>query len=74
MVKLWADEQKRHIRPSLWVRQHNMSKPLDQRNTGSVPVFPCFSPSGGLDWCYPRIYTIFDTIIMNTIVILPTRI
>jgi hypothetical protein len=38
MVKLWADEQKRHIRPSLWVRQHmnaqllgcNMFKPLDQ--------------------------------------------
>jgi hypothetical protein len=30
MVKLWADEQKRHIRPSLWVRQHNMFKPKDQ--------------------------------------------
>jgi hypothetical protein len=30
MVKLWADEQKCHIRPSLWVRQHNMSTPLDQ--------------------------------------------
>jgi hypothetical protein len=28
--ELWADEQKRHIRPSLWVRQHNMFKPLDQ--------------------------------------------
>ena len=22
MVKLWADEQKCHIRPSFWVRQH----------------------------------------------------
>ena len=29
-AKMWADEQKRHIRPSLRVRQHNMSKPREQ--------------------------------------------
>ena len=29
-AKMWGDEQKYHIRPSLWVSQHNMIKPKEQ--------------------------------------------
>jgi len=28
-AKMWGDEQKYHIRPSLWVSQHNMIKPME---------------------------------------------
>jgi hypothetical protein len=29
VAKIWADEQKYHIRPSLWVSQHNMITPSE---------------------------------------------
>jgi len=30
-AKIWGDEQKHHIRPSLRVSQHNMIKPMEHR-------------------------------------------